>query len=292
LNQSLARDYRLALVDLDGTLLDSRQRLTVRASEVLNRVDARGVRVVLASGRPTQSIVRFVSSLRHPVIVPSNGGALIDLSTGDVRIFGRINLQSLGRLVELAGMTGAAFCAHTPTEWYAEARGGYIEIEVERSGTAPQIAKLVDLEGPVIKAMAIGDRAMLSTLEDALSRSTVAEELYWFRTYPDYLEIMPRGVSKAGACREVCQKFGIPRAKTIAIGDGENDLEMLQVAGTRVAVANAHPDVLALADLIAPSNDEEGAAWALSALILGSQDAWTKLTIKRAAPSSSRESSL
>jgi hydroxymethylpyrimidine pyrophosphatase-like HAD family hydrolase len=83
---------------------------------------------------------------------------------------------------------------------------------------------------------------------------------------PTYLEVTHRDVDKSSAVRRYCTKHGIDPAAVVAIGDGPNDLGLFAYVGTSVAPANAREEVLAAADWITRSNDDDGVAWALEAL--------------------------
>jgi hydroxymethylpyrimidine pyrophosphatase-like HAD family hydrolase len=81
------------------------------------------------------------------------------------------------------------------------------------------------------------------------------------------LEMSARGVTKASALAALADRAGIPSADVVAFGDMPNDLPMLAWAGRAVAVANAHPEVLALADEVTASNDEDGVAVVLERMV-------------------------
>ena len=84
---------------------------------------------------------------------------------------------------------------------------------------------------------------------------------------PTYLEITRKDVDKASALRDLCRRHGVAPEDVAAIGDGMNDLAMLAFAGIAVAPANARPAVLEYADLVVPTNDEDGVARALEVLV-------------------------
>ena len=75
-----------------------------------------------------------------------------------------------------------------------------------------------------------------------------------------FLEVLPRGVNKGVALKEVMSRLSIPLEAVVAFGDGMNDLELLKVAGKGVAMENAHPELKAQADDVAAHHDQEGVA--------------------------------
>jgi Cof subfamily protein (haloacid dehalogenase superfamily) len=80
---------------------------------------------------------------------------------------------------------------------------------------------------------------------------------------PHYLEITRHGVTKGAALTNLARFLGIPLEQVAAVGDGENDISMFEVAGMSIAMGNAAPQIQQAADLVAPSNDEDGLVWAL-----------------------------
>jgi hydroxymethylpyrimidine pyrophosphatase-like HAD family hydrolase len=109
------------------------------------------------------------------------------------------------------------------------------------------------------KLVAVGDPAALDELEAAL-KPRFAERLFISKSLPFFLEFAHPDVSKGSGLAFVADRLGFSAAETVACGDGENDRELLDWAGFGVAVANAHADVLARADLVVPSVQEEGVA--------------------------------
>jgi hydroxymethylpyrimidine pyrophosphatase-like HAD family hydrolase len=174
-----------------------------------------------------------------------------------------------------------ALCAYSPTEWYVTAINDLVELEIGRSNTRPQVAEsLIKLPtGPTIKLMAIGHPRDPSDLAVVAKRLALeaAGSVDSFYTYPEYLEIMPRGASKGEACREIRERLGVDVADVMAIGDGTNDVPMFDEARVRVAVANASPALAERADYIAPSNDEDGVAVAIDGLVFGEEGSLERL---------------
>ena len=118
------------------------------------------------------------------------------------------------------------------------------------------------------KLVAVGDPDALDALETELE-PRFAGRLFISKSLPYFLEFAHPDVSKGAGIEFVADRLGFTAAGTVACGDGENDRELLDWAGFRVAVANAHPDILARADLIVPPVQEEGVAILLEAYLSG-----------------------
>ena len=116
------------------------------------------------------------------------------------------------------------------------------------------------------KLVAVGDPDALSALEAEL-KPRFAGRLFISKSLPYFLEFAHPDVSKGSGLAFVAERLGFTSAETVAGGDGENDRELLDWAGFRVAVANAHPDILARADLVVSPVQEEGVAALLEAYL-------------------------
>ena len=122
------------------------------------------------------------------------------------------------------------------------------------------------LSAPPTKLVAIGDPDLLDGLEVRM-KARFDGRLYISKSLPFFLEFASPEVTKGSGLGFLAEHLGFTRERTVAFGDGENDVELLEWAGFGVAVANAHPRVLAVADWVCPSADEEGVAQVVEALL-------------------------
>jgi Cof subfamily protein (haloacid dehalogenase superfamily) len=122
------------------------------------------------------------------------------------------------------------------------------------------------LERPPTKLVVIDDPKVLDDLELRM-KASFDGRLYISKSLPHFLEFASPDVTKASGLEFLAQRLGFRRERTVAFGDGENDVELLEWAGYGVAVANAHERVLAVADLVCPSVDEEGVAQVVEAFL-------------------------
>jgi Cof subfamily protein (haloacid dehalogenase superfamily) len=122
------------------------------------------------------------------------------------------------------------------------------------------------LQDDPTKLVAVGEPAALDALEDELA-PRFAGKLFVSKSLPYFLEFAHPDVSKGSGLQFVADRLGFTPAETVACGDGENDRELLDWAGFRVAVANAHPEILARADLVVPDVEHEGVAELLEAYL-------------------------
>jgi hypothetical protein len=116
------------------------------------------------------------------------------------------------------------------------------------------------------KLVVIEDPKVLDGLEARL-KERFRDRLYISKSLPFFLELAHPDVTKASGLAFLAERMGFSAAETVAFGDGENDVELLEWAGYAVAVANAHERVLAVADFVCPSVDEEGVAQTIEAFL-------------------------
>ncbi len=143
----------------------------------------------------------------------------------------------------------------------SEAYASFQHLEVHPVGEL-----LAWLAEPPTKLVAVGDPVALDGLEQRML-TRFGGRMYISRSLPNFLEFASPEVTKASGLQFVADHLGFTAEETVAFGDGENDVEMLEWAGYGVAVENAHERVLAAADFVCPPCDEEGVAQVIEAYL-------------------------
>jgi Cof subfamily protein (haloacid dehalogenase superfamily) len=249
------------VLDLDGTLLHAGLELDPAQVKALHRAIERGLTVTLATGRMPQAAAPYVAELQvtAPVIL-YNGALVRDPVTGG-------DLLSLELPPGLPWKAYQSF-ANAPVHpiFYRDDRLYCLELTQpivaycrERRLTALPVDEpqsFLQL-GSFVKCLFIGHPADLRLLREELA-SLVGAEAHLVNSHPHHLELLPAGVSKGAALRFVARHLGVPLSRVIAVGDEENDLEMLREAGLGIAMAHAPEAVRAAADRVAPAADAGG----------------------------------
>ncbi len=255
---------RLLALDLDGTLLTSAGKVSPRTRRALLELAARGVRLLVCTGRPYRTAEPILSHLElKGYAALSNGALLYDLASA--RVAQHFPLEKSVVLAALKAMRRAhpEACAAVETVdgWFTEPayyarRVLRSEFQSEPTGVG-DLAELV--QGPVIKLLFRHPEATSALLAEALAGHPVHPT--W--AFADLLEVSAAGVTKANALRWLCAEWEIPAAAVAAFGDQNNDKEMLAWAGLGVAMGNAAPEAKKAADFVTTSNDEDGVALVL-----------------------------
>jgi Cof subfamily protein (haloacid dehalogenase superfamily) len=244
--------------DLDGTLVNSKGEVTLRTRAALDRAREQGALLIFVTGRPPRWMDSVIEETgASGLAILANGALVYDLGTREVVREHLLDAASAERLVkairaEIPGVTfavelGDGFAheaAYVPS-WPAPENAIADVAQLLRDPVAKLLVKHPergpDDIHPIVAALA-GDNANVTYSGDVL------------------LEISGAGISKASTLEALCIEYGIAPEEVIAFGDMPNDVPMLAWAGHGVAVANAHPSVLEVADEVTESNNEDGVA--------------------------------
>ena len=262
----------LVAIDLDGTLLNSAKQVTAATTAILRRArQEAGVHVVLASARPPRTIMPFYNllNLDSPMIC-YNGALVMDPSSGSVILHRPLAAEIAQGIVALARRKypQVLVSAEILDRWCTDRLDLSFMTETSKL-TAPDVVAPMEqwLTVSVSKLLLLGDPAWLLDLGEAILRK-YPQQVTILKTENHLLQISHATVSKAKALRAVAGELGVARHEVMAIGDNENDVEMLQWAGIAVAMGNATPGVLAVADYVTDHHDADGAANAIHQLII------------------------
>ena len=257
-------------LDVDGTLLDPSHRLTPATVAAVRRARDAGLQIVLASGRSPTAMrdVMVALELDGPAVA-FNGAATFRLEGGAIVPLAETTLErdSAAEVLALAGAHGIDIGWFTLDGWRVAATGAGIAEEAELTGEPPIVTPdLPDGAPAPHKLMCIAvtpeERARLAAMRDRLPAGVTG-----VFSHPRYLEVIAPGVDKARAVTEACAALGLAPDELAAIGDAENDIGMLRAAGIAIAMGNAAPAVIAVADRVTGANDRDGAALAIDALL-------------------------
>ena len=268
---------RLVASDLDGTALRTwpqEPQVSDRLVDAVAAVRAAGIPFVVVTGRSRRSATKVARRIGADRLICSNGALVWDLDAGVVerhRSFDATVAHAIaGRLREVAPDVAFSWEAHDGFGWEAEfdARWGGPRRDWPRIDAGPIEDRC---QGPIVKLIASlhGDRAEEQRLFDELVADLpgiVGEDALFTTAGGAWIEIGPPGVTKAVTLAEVADELGVGAAEVVAFGDGPNDVAMLEWAGRGIAMANAAPEVKAVADEVTSSNDDDGVAVVLEAL--------------------------
>lgn len=259
---------KLIVSDVDGTFLDSRERVSPELREVVERAGAQGVFFALATGRPPRWIYHVLDQLSvRAICVCANGAVLYDSASDRVLRAHTLSPEVLRTVVSAVRenldcgiaveRSGASAFDH-PAELFAVTPGYVHAWESDEHGMETENELL---SRPAMKLLLRND-ALTANEMYALAAPAIPEELAHVTFSIDHglLEVSAPGVNKAAGLQDLAELLGVDPADAVAFGDMPNDVEMLQWAGHGVAMGNAHEALKQVADEITTSNNDAGVA--------------------------------
>lgn len=258
-------------IDVDHTLL--REDLTISPATVTAVAASRadGLEIVLASSRPPRAMLDHLTRLDlvgEALFVALQGAMVARYLPGgglDVVQEEPLGLEDARAVLGLAARLGLAVSWYRGEEWLVSEIDATVRREAEVVGLVPTVATLTTEREPPGKILLVTNRERLGEVLELVGR--LSPNLAVQPSNGGYLEITRTGVDKASGLRAVLRRLGGEPQGLVAIGDGENDLGMYALAAVAVAPANASGRVMALATHRTDSNDEDGVATALGALV-------------------------
>lgn len=258
--------YQMIVLDLDGTLTNAKKEITPKTKTALMKAQQMGVRVVLASGRPTYGITPLADELEigkyGGFIMSFNGGKITDWSNHEVLFEQKLNEELVPQIYQKArnaGMhiltyQGEGIAATNKNDQYVQHEAFINKMPVEQYDDF-----LRQIKYPINKCLVVGDPIPLHELELHMAKE-MEGKISVYRSADFFLECVPLGIDKAQSLERLITKLGIKHENIIACGDGYNDLSMIKYAGLGVAMANAAEEVKQSADYVTLSNEEDGVA--------------------------------
>ena len=267
--------YKLLVLDVDGTLLNNAKEISKRTLSALLKVQHMGVRIVLASGRPTYGLMPLAQALElghfGGFVVSYNGCQIIKAENGEILFERRINPEMIPYLEKKANKNGfSIFTYHDDTLLTNDSENLYVRREAQLNNLKiikeEQFSTAIDF-APCKCVLVSDDEEALRGLEEHWKRR-LAGALDVFPSEPYFLEVVPCGIDKANTLGALMEQLGVAREEVIAIGDGVADVTMLQLAGVGIAMGHSQDSVKRCADYVTASNEEDGVAQAVEKLIL------------------------
>lgn len=265
--------YKLIAVDMDGTLLKEDKTVSDITKKSINRALKRGVKVVLASGRPIEGIEKYLEELnltgKDDYVLSFNGAIIQNTNTRKIVEKNILKGSDLLELYKIGTKLGVNMHAFSAEGCITPKMSKFTEIE----GIINKIPiKIVDFskmnpDEDIFKVMMIDAP---ETLENAIRK--LPKELYdkytIVRSAPYFLEFLNKKGNKGEGIKLLAKFLGIKREEVICIGDAGNDLHMIEFAGLGVAMGNAFEEIKEAADYVTLSNEEDGVAHIIQKFIL------------------------
>lgn len=265
--------YKMIVLDMDDTLLQDDHTISERTKKALMDAQEFGIKVVLASGRPTFAMYATAEELKlkefGSFILSYNGAKIINCQTNEELFSSTLPAETAHKLYDLSRRENVWIHTYTGDLIVTEAANQYTDIEATITGLPIEVVgSFVEaVSEPVVKVLMLEEPTILAEVEKKLQKE-LEGELTVLRSKPYFLEFTELGVTKGTSLNHLIQKLGITREEVIAIGDSYNDLAMIEFAGLGVAMGNAPDDIKAKANFVTDTNMNDGVAKVVEEFVL------------------------
>lgn len=255
-------------LDLDGTLNNDQKVITEKTKAALMEMQEQGVRLVLASARPSPGLFKERDILQLQdyggILMSYNGGRIVDAESGDVLFETAMDITQTKAVLRFLEGLPVTPILDDGVQFYVTDKNGYkVEYECKNNCMkCTQVENLAEfLSFTPIKILMSVLPEQITEVQQQIA-AFLPENLTVVQTAPFYLEVIPADINKGQGLIHTCAALGIDPKDAVAFGDAANDIPMLKAAGTGIAMGNAGEAVKNAADAVTLTNNEDGiAAW-------------------------------
>lgn len=268
--------YKVITLDLDDTLLRSDKSISETNKQIIQKAQKQGFSIAIATGRHPKSAVRVMNELgclnENSYAVCFNGSCVVRLSdyikhgnvVGYPTVFRTTATGKLAKIITAyaRNFEGARVHGYSVTRGLViEDHNPYTQIEIDTADVGFEEIDFMkcDDHEEFFKVMIVGEEKVIDKVRKKLPEK-LSSLFNVVRSNPNFLEFIPNKSTKGTGLKSLCIRLGYPIERSIAFGDAENDLHMIQTAGLGVAMENGFDIVKEAADVITKSNDEDGVA--------------------------------
>lgn len=262
---------KLLAIDLDGTLFNSKQQVSEKNRWAIEQSTQAGISTIIATGRGQRGVEMGLKRLDMDLPHICSAGALIRDGVRGKILSARTfhEMDELCHVLDFVRKHSLGIVADAPEEclWYGpdSLSESLDPLTVESGLESRTFNPENDFDQPLLKATMVVPSPLLAVAEKMI-RSR-CPSLQFTLAGDRYIDITARGVDKGSALAIYAELKGFKAAEIAAVGDHMIDIPMLKMAGVSAAMANAHPAVKEAAEMIVPSNDEDGVAWFIKTLL-------------------------
>lgn len=258
-------EKKIFFTDLDGTLLNDKKVITPKTREILAKITEAGHYLVFISGRPMMSVIEAREGLsisdKNLYLIASNGGVIYDAEKRQILKENRLTYEQTDYVLKYCEQAGVH--SHTYTDDAIVSKRQSEELTFyQKTIHIPSIITediIGSLDKPPLKCIAIsGEKRKLDVIKEGLSNWAKGQVQLMFSN-DRLLEMIPISSGKGTALKWLSEYLGVSIENTMAAGDMENDISMIEVAGVGVAMLNGAPQVKAIANKVTPfDNNNDG----------------------------------
>ena len=265
-------DYKMLVLDLDDTLLRDDHSISSRNKQLLTEAQRKGVKVVLASGRPTQAMLQYAEELQlarfDSYLISFNGAVVTSMKNNEILFQKDLTRDEIHSLYDFSVTNNVHIITYSNNGIVSETDSEYIDVEVQLTNIPHHKVTSFkkEITHSAVKCILLEEPTYLRQVEIKLKAERT--DLSVSRSKPFFLEVMPHGIDKAASIDFLVKLLDIKQSEVIAVGNAGNDLSMVQYAGLGVWVDNVSPELRHEADVVVAPNNHDGVAEVVERFIL------------------------
>ena len=269
--------YKLVAIDLDGTLVTDEKELTPKTMKAIKEASQKGVKIMISSGRSFYRLEKYIDALdlrkENQYTICFNGGMIVENTTKEMIYSKNLDAEEVKELIQLGKTLGLPIVIYSRDTHYTEQVPEVMQKNSKNlKGMNLKIVNFNEMnfeekENYIYKICFIDKPEIIIEKRKEIPKE-IMEKYEITSSVPEYIEIVKKGIKKSEAIKVVMDKYDIKQNEVMAIGDGENDVEMLSFAGLGIAMENAMDDVKEFANDVTTSNNHDGVANAIEKYIL------------------------
>lgn len=262
--------YKLIAVDMDGTLLNNKKEITPYTLERINEMVKKGYIFCISTGRPYLGVKKYFEQIDGNIPLILYNGAVVTFSkTKEVLLKKGLTEFQSHEIIDLIREKDGTFIFWSNEDLYVNKLNNHTVKYFDISKATPHIIQ-DDSEIPykdITKIIWFDENEKLKEYQNTILKDI--KDVNYFTSQPTFLEFVSFGISKAKAMETLGEYYNLTKDEMIAVGDGCNDLPMIEYASLGVAMANADKEVIEKANYVTLSNEEDGVAKVIDKFILG-----------------------
>ncbi len=263
--------YKLVVFDMDGTLLNSDHIVSKENLKALEYLKGKGIKVVIATGRPSELLKKYTVELDiKEYVINCNGSIIARPFTDDYLYENSIDKDIVIKIVEMCELNNYGYVLYT--------KDAVVSKNNARLQLFKRIGKILGVEyrpniietedSDFIKNNFSPNKILITEkneekYEELIKKISTYKNIEYAQSWKGALDISPIGNTKGTAVEKLCNHYGILPEEVISFGDNYNDISMLKYAGVGVAMGNSEDEVKKIADYVTDSNDNDGIAKAI-----------------------------
>lgn len=266
--------YKLVAIDIDGTLVNDNKELTQKTIRAIKEAKENNVKIVLSSARAFVKIRDYLKELNlveeNQYTITFNGAVVVENKSEKVLFSNKFTSEEIYELIDISRKLDTNIFLYTMNSAYTEKVPSIIKNSKSFKNTKIENVNFNDInfrDNAIYKILFIDDYDKILKLRKELPQRLV-KKYEITNSIPECLEFVNKGITKSKALNFICEKCNINNTEVVAIGDGDNDLQMINFAGLGVAMGNATAYLKEKSDYVTLSNNEDGVAKVIEEFIL------------------------